>query len=793
MIETGREPAAHTPRPVLREPEALVEGIYEVPGTDGLPDLASQDVMGEYLIDRFASDEGPKTRIIMVPTGKALPAIERVPAGERTVTGWRRTDEWLIPPKVAAVVVLGSAALFNGVGNHETAEGAARRGAHEVIRVFHPVEDTTVTDTIQIEVPGREETLEVTFGSGNKVGEFVADPAATAEFIDDIKQAETDGAELTGLHLQSNASDEFGTVSSIGAVDQGNTELGAERARAIKEALQQSGVSIDESLITTDHKEHVVPEGVREDLAAAAKDAGYDSIYEAVQAVDRGEAVGPSLGQKIRSWFTAKSRRGVTVSATVQYPAQSTTVPKEVERVVEGQDSVPEVPEPRFWGFIPMLPIRKRERYTKMKQIKRLQFTPSRTLYKPELLREDQDQAWIRVRPEAINEDGTFKDNPWAFTRKYEHLLRDNRIVDLLRADYKDARGDDRSLRVMFVDQSPAQETVEMFEGLLKKFASMEDGKLGSRVSGIFVYPSESAGTGHGNPKRIAIGIDKQRGENVQGTFTYALDLVEMHMPTTLDPDELQEMFEAFNGPAWVAAHEVAGHGTDESDETLRVRRIRTRNIPNAHVIDGDPRAQKMSRLEGVLRPLADRIGYRRKPNEPIQFDISYPVLDNNGAVVTMHERVEEGDPRLAHATHSTIVGYQPTRYAGTNEGEHYAETAASVTTGIPVPYSEADVHVPLLNSDDGETASFADGYRPDNKGQQVFTNSVGGLDGVYPIAFEENPDVEVWHINPENDPLIREERIRTARLRTLKPDQMTAILARVARSSSSAQKGSSR
>jgi hypothetical protein len=45
--------------PVLREPDALVENIYPLTGTDATPDLDSQDITAEYLISRFTPEEGP--------------------------------------------------------------------------------------------------------------------------------------------------------------------------------------------------------------------------------------------------------------------------------------------------------------------------------------------------------------------------------------------------------------------------------------------------------------------------------------------------------------------------------------------------------------------------------------------------------------------------------------------------------------------------------------------------------------------------------------------------------------
>lgn len=766
-------------RPVLREPDALVENIYPIPGTGSMPDLESQDVMAEYLISRFLPDEGPKVRVVMTPSGFTLPAIERVPNGFKEVSRWRKTQEWLVSPKVATVVTLGSLVLFNIAGNRGTIGGGVEAAGHGVYRIFNPVEDQVSQEKMTVVTPGEVRTINVTAATNNRVGLSTVDPIIIQKFIADVQQADQQGATIREISIIGNTSDEWGGDKSIGVADPENQKLGLDRAEAAKEELVAAGVVMDEAKLKISELEHVLSPEEKNSLLTMAQSEGFGSIKEAIEAIDNGQTMSPELAQEIQRYITGIEDRGVSITAVVETPGKETTTTTTIEHRTPGKDDPPEVPDPGFYGFIPLPPIRRRERYGKIKEVSRWQFTSSKRLYRPAIIKEDQDQAWVRLRPEALNKDGTLVGDAWAYTRKYEHLLRDGRIADMLRADFKNSKGESKSLRVMFIDQAPAQETINAFEELLKKFASMEEGKLGDRVSGIFIYPSENTGIEHDDPKRIAMGIDKQSSTEIFGTFTYALDLVELHMPSTWDPDELHEMFEAFNGPAWTASHEVAGHGTDETDATLHLRRVRTRNIPNAHLIDGEPRARKMSALRKLLRRLPT---HSSRKNHPIEFDITYPVVDNSGRIVTMQARVLENDPRLAHASHSTIVGYQPTEYSGESTSEHYAETAASVTTGIAVPYAEAQVSVPLLQNDDGGAAVFAQGYRPDARGQKIFTDSAGAESGVFPVEFSQPAGVTISHINPGNDPLIQREMARTTRLRTLYSNQMIAILARIAR-----------
>ena len=783
MTSPNHQPIGITaiPQPVLREPGALVENIYPVPGAGALPDPESQEVMGRYLYDRLHPQSTSQTRVVLTPSGYSIPKIERTTVGYRKVRKTRATGESWITPTQALALTLGSAVVFNVVGNYDTVTGVADAGSHKIYRLFNPVKDRTTVTTSRIRTPGFPALIETTAASPNRVGATDVSPLALDTFISRVKQVERRGGELESITFTGNVSDEWGSDGSIGVKDQQNQQLARARATAAKEALSRRGLVLPaagQKLVT---KEHVISAVDKQNLNTQARSAGYGSISEALAADAQGQLQDPTLSAKLKSLFSSSKNRGVTMTATINYPGKDVFTTKKTKHVEKGKDNTPSIPKPDFELFPLIPPIRKRERYTKVKALRQWQFTPSTPILRPEIISQDNDLAWVRIRPEAVKEDGSLVENPWAYTRKYEHLLRDNRIVDLIRADFTTTSGEEKSLRLMFVDKSPADYTVKQFEGLLEKFAAMEDGKLGSRVSGIFVYPTENAGVEHNDPRRVAMGIDEQDHEDILGTFTYALDLVELHMPASWDEAELVDLFNDFNGPAWTTAHEVAGHGTDESDNPLRLRRVVARGVPNAHVIDGNPRATKMKALDGVLRNLVNR---RQSANAaPLMFDIMYPVPDKQGRMVTIPARVAEGDPRLEHAITSTIVDHKATRYAGSNPSEHYAETAAAVTTGIPIPYHEAGVSVASLPTDDGHRADFATGYHPDVRGQRVFTKSVGAIEGLLPVSFLNPPEVKISHINPANDPVIRQELIRTRKIRSLRPEKMTAILARVTQS----------
>jgi len=763
---------------VIAEPDAYVERIYPIPGSDSTPDLTSQDVMAEYIEDRFNPDDQYGGRVIFTPTGRTRRSIGRVPTGFKEVTRLRKTERWLVSPRAALAVMVGSMALFNIVGNHETVTAGATYAAEATHDLFFPPKDKTTTVHTKHVKSTKHTTLDFFAASSDKVGSTAVNGSVVSSYVESINRAEAKGGIVTGISLTGNTSDEWGSSSTIGIIDSNNTQLGLSRANAALAAIREDGFNIDPTKITIAQEEHVLSQPEVDQITQLAQAEGYSDIFSAIRAADSGVALAPALSEKITQYFTDKTDRGVLISTNIDYPGSEKIIHGTFKKHIPGKEHLPNVPEPKWRWFIPMIPIRMRERYDKIKQTKKFGLI-RREIFKRDLIQETKEKVWVRLRPEALNEDRSLVDNAWAFTRKYEHLFRDGRIADLLRADFKDSEGEDRSLRVMFVDKSPAQETIAAFEELLKRFASMEGGKLGERVKAIFVYPSENAGTDHNNPKRIAIGIDKQSSQDILGIYTYPFGLVELHMPSTWDKDQLEHMFSQFNGPMWVAAHEVAGHGTDIKDQTITLRPVKVRGITSPHVIDADLAAEKMRTLDKVLKALP----FKPTKAEPsLEFDIVYTAVDKDNKPVTLKARVKDNDPRLPHALSATIVGRKPSVYAGTSNAEHYAETAAAVTTGIEVPYGEADVSVSGLNTDEGEVANFAIGFRPDARGQEIFTESVGSVKGVFPVEFAKPAEVVISHINPVNDKLLQSHYSRTSRLRTLRPDQMIAILAGQAR-----------
>lgn len=767
------------PNPLIVEPDHLVENTFRQPDQMGdIPDFPSTELLEDYREQRFAPNRGGRIKVAWIQTGRSLPGIARVPNGTKEVTRWRKTKEWVEPftPKKFAAIVLGSLALVNVVANHDTINAAVDTAEDGVGSIFTP--KPRAADSLRvITEPVPTDTVRVTIASPSRVGSSEADTRALRRFARQVSTAQKEGKNLESIEVRGNASDEYAGDDSIGRRDEFNKQLAVSRAKVAAAELREGklNVGIDPSVsIDVAAKEHILTTKQKRRALAAAKADGFPTITSAIAAEDSGADIKPSLAAKIKRWFTGKTQRGITLTANLSTPEMKKITVLQVENEIsDGEPN--KIPGLKFVPlFMPWLMLRRRQKETQLRDRKRLTFIPSKPITRPEIIKEDEAHAWVRLRPEAVKEDKTLIDAPWTHTRKFEDLLRTNRINDVLRADFTNSKGEEKALRIMFVDHNPSQETLEVFEQLLKRFAAMRDGSIADKVSGVFVYPSKNAGLGHGNPKRIGLGIDKQSQKGILGTLTPVMELCELHMPETWNPEELNDIFSNFEGPHWTLAHEVAGHGTDLNDKSLTLRPAKVRKIANAHVLQGDPWAGRMRPLQPVLEWL-QRFGFGKKPTN---FDITYAAADRDGRITTISARVDQNDPRLAHATTATIVGKQPTRYAGTDEYEHYAETAAAVTADEVAPFGEAYLNVPKLVADDGRPANFTPGYRPDVRGQALFTNAVGGIKGTYPIEFKNAPEVRISHIHPANDALIRREMIRSRSSRILPPEEMVAILA---------------
>jgi hypothetical protein len=220
----------------------------------------------------------------------------------------------------------------------------------------------------------------------------------------------------------------------------------------------------------------------------------------------------------------------------------------------------------------------------------------------------------------------------------------------------------------------------------------MQDGRVGRELDMVVIYPQENAGTRHGNPKKIGLGIDIQFERGTLGVAYPGLGLVEMHMPTQPTHEEL----EGYNNAQWTLAHEVAGHFTDlneENNNLTLVARINGRSYYTANNRFEHSAQADFDRVTNEERGLDtrnrfQRVILRRPFNRHLTWRIRRGTQMVNGTVERREETVNTDDPRL---TEAVFVRNQRfiNDYARTNADEHYAEAAAQIATGTGVPFRE--------------------------------------------------------------------------------------------------------
>lgn len=767
------ESLSEPPKPLYTQRDAFVENVFKEPTTAELPDLTSQNTASEYLSFRQTARE-PRERLRFVVTHSEtrLPKLTREVVGTEPFKGWQKTREWRVSPAKAAAVWLSTLVAFNissiaGDVGDEIDQG-----------VYHAKEALGIVPDGEWQTGNKKITNSITpivikrhISGTNLPGSAEVDGVVVNSFRKEVLAAAKPGAN-TKVTVEALSSDDAGADATLGVPESPLQDMADDRAKSWTKAVKKAMPNVDVS--TKIHQDILNKRQLRK-LSKIARDSGFSGenmMVDAVRAAEAGQG-----SKKLRKFVAKNFERGVVITGKVQNPDVQIKLDVPTLTYMPGRNEKPDDPNRDYKPMFVPLPFWRKRKYVELGQrdIKKWKWVPGRRLLKGQFIREGIDQAWLGIRPEAVKENGTLVTDSWAYTRKYEHLAREDRIKRVLRADFRDGENRDASLRIIFVDKDPEQETIEAFTDLLKNMAAMQKGAIAQNVTGMFVFPSEQAGRGDRNPKNIGPGIDEQYSRSTLGVMYYPLKLVEMHMPASLRGDKLREHLKDYMGVIYTAAHEAAGHGTDVSDKEMRLKRIYSPNVRNAHIFRGDPRAARFEKLSGVLKPL------QADPEEPKLFEVAYPVPDKNGHIFMMTDVVPEGDSRLAHAHTAYIVGRRNTNYASTNTAEHYAETAGSYASGIPVPFSEAGVSVSQIK--DGQViGDFANGYFPDRRAVDAYAKSIGATVGNNTLVFTNSPDVEILSLLPKDDTLINRQMTRARQIRFAKPNELIAILTQTSR-----------
>lgn len=704
-------PTPELPQSLEQRPGELIEHVYPQPGHPSITDEASHQGFTDYLqerargkIDRFIPGGW---EIVEVPELITRKRFSHWTPGE---WNWRR----------AAAVTLGVNLAVNAAIGEPNVVAAGKDVVEEVQQLKDTVEDWLHWDGEKVTYTTRRGTREVTeqqpnpdyrgeHGNGGpdvyETGETEPRQSVVDNLLNELQREMADGFRVKTISLFGTASDELRDPASIGRPDQTNADYAAERANKLADALRAGAAErgMGELPIEVRAEESILsPDNITR-LNDTVAQFGYGSVSNLISTYNRDpESMPPSVKAFLDVEFGAK--RGVNIALSFEDTRPETidvitTVPTR-ERV-KHTETITDDGEPRDedhdYEFIP-IPIT----------------WPPRRLPTPEFVDEPdirirkhlrrtgsilRDNVWVELYPEALQEGNTLDRDAWAMTRKYQALIREDRVHGVFRFGYKDAGGKDQSLRVMFVDHMPTPDTLMAVAEFAQDFSQMSGGKDTEQLGMISIFPSENAG-GH-DPKKIGLGIDEQMRESVQGVAMPAMGLVELHMPTNPTEDELH----GYNGMRWVLAHEVAGHFTDVKSGPTRLLPTVGRN----EYVTRNPWEDVGSRFfTGALARGISRLRWITRRN----------VQDMDGETHHAVEEVPSGDSRLQEAVAIQKKG-SPTRYGETHQAEMYAETAAQVTTGILVPGTE---YAQPLGTAQG---NYARGYSVDPVLRDMFINHI--------------------------------------------------------------------
>ncbi len=782
-------------QPIIRRPQEIVENVYPLrnPVTGDvtpIPDIASAIGMEDYLQDRLRPDqEGFQGGKLRVANG-----VWRIPYPGRD--GWRyyltgdpknpdsKGAHWR---RLAAINLAVNAGLniLNGNAGHLVADAVeevqAVKDVYEDWRGIGVEIDECATQTTEPTTTTRlvPESFEFnSSGAIQPVGEAVADPAFVDEVLDHIETNTTPTSHLVSGEIQAVSSDDWRTdpdMSGIGHPNDGegqNGDLAEGRLdpteTLFEEEAENRGIDLDD----TEFKfGEVVLEGSEVDrLVNAIRANGFDeALYpdnsEAISAAleiynARPQDLDESLRATMRELLPRGFRAELTYEKSVEVPGEDRIICKPA-LVPDGS---PEDGNRDYDPWLIPLPLLPYPAFRK----KFLERTRWKTINIPT---EEPDPEYLKLYPQARTEQDTLVQEAWAYARKYQHLMRDGRIQGSYRLDYVDADGNPQRLRAMFVDHEPTPAFLERAKGLLQTISQMQGGRVGDELDMIAIYPTENAGTAHGDPKKVGIGIDVQK-DGVLGTAYPSLRLVEMHMPPNTEADDLYD----FNGPDSTFAHEIAGHFTDVNDKDNYLRET-GRRLPNGAPIYGTN-----ARIENSMQAQYNRAKREESRGQRTRWTVFRQVRNAQGElvdlsdVITNPERapsrfgvvravraaidafrsenvMDSRDPRLAESMLVVKETGHPSRYGAKSAAEHQAEAAAGELVG-EIPFNEAH---------DGKRITtrpgFAQGYHVSTRDHEALAARWGSDPTRLGVVFTDDNGDEVvrtdwqhWYGKPEDD-----------------------------------------
>lgn len=711
------------PEPLVIHQGSIVENVFGLSGDNCLTtDWESTLGFTEYSIDRHNPTVG-----VYIDQGIMTETTQ--------VTGVRRADGWYIHPWVTAAGLVFGVVAPNILPNvpsaiADVAEETARAGDWVHDRIWPETELTTITTyipetvieqrTVTVIVPeAKSEVVVSAKATQEGPNKSVENERVANELAREVKGYIDSGeCAVTSAEIFGSASDDVKReLKSLGRPDKYNENLAQLRPThfftAFDKALGDFGITIEDIKIKS-AEDIMLPENITQ-LVAVAENFGYQDFDQVLAIYNTNpDQLPPSLQTALD--VALGSKRGVFATVLLSCGGQESytidvVVPTEVVKI-HTETKTFETPidnnpgddnhnyDFEFWPII-IPPIPKFEKYSKLKTK-----TKPTDLVVPE-------EVWVELYPDVL--DGKKKsgkngyqlsNDAWLYSRKYQNLLREDRVEGFYKLGYNDKNHNPQNLRIMFVDHKPTPETLTSFIELMQKFVLINGGDIGTKLGMIAVFPSEQAGRQPQNPRAMGPGVDEQYAKSVLGVAMPALGLVEMHMPTK----PTQEQIKSFNGAAWVLAHEIGGHFSDVISKPITIKPGGAGNKPNDFV-SSDPWQNRAKELFTKYRKMA-----MVRP----RWLAKRQVIDQSGQTHTFeHADLTSPDPRISEAQFKRKYGF-PTQYSGSSALELWAETAAAELTKIGIPDSESGEsiqHIP----------GFADTYGVDPELRGHFARQVGG------------------------------------------------------------------
>lgn len=718
------------PAPLEHEPLRVVENIHELPNTDGSPDLASQVEMELFLEERIQGDQSGLRR--RFGRDRVYDPVERTRLGwnrwayahiardprDRLVTdgrSWRRaTAAGFLAVNVIVNLVNGNIVdnVKNAIDDVAEEVSEIKDGVQDGFRLYGNTICETPGPSATVTVTGTRETESFYFSS-NKVGESNPEVSITNQILDKVEAAKADGAVTSmEIEIETNASDEWFGLGvegnyGYGQDEDGNEELAATRLADEKQLLldeaSRRGIDLSGIDISFTHKQNTLDEATLVNLQSLVESFGYGSVGE-VHSIHNADP--DSLPFDVLREFDRyfpRNRDTVRRIAVTKETKTTITVdasPGEQDGCVL-IDGEPEDENHDYdWQLVPFLwpalPLFMRKRITKMKG-------------SPIDLGDLENPQRLLIHRDGVQPNSELDKSAWAYVRKFMYLFReDDRMTKIFEHRYRDEDDREQSLRAIFVDHEPTQESVDMVARIFEFSGQIQGGRLGRECDVVVIYPRGHAGL-HGNPKHVGLGMDVQHRGSIIGVAIPSLGIVEMHMPEVPTAGELDEDYDS---TAWVLAHELDGHFSDLNDEPNQliqagqnangreVYRLPNRfaNSSMTQYRRGD-REQDRANFEagGRIR----RFFGRMRGAESMRWlvDRGRGTLPWPGmAEPTLQTISGTDDVRLTEALRVSKETGNPTIYGSSLDHrsertaalEAHAEAAANKVTGIPIPFAEA-------------------------------------------------------------------------------------------------------